>query len=196
MLTPAISDFVNACLHRIKVGRSFHRILDLLKLCCKVVAQNQKDGHRPLIDHFIASGNITAMLYLLLEILEGPNCSGSLQNSVVELCLLLPYHLADIIRHAGLSKLMKPLVLAFQSDKDDLRRLALLTLERWADSLNPSFLEPKIKVGFCSAAVQRESLYFVPPLVGRGECEAPAPDTPHLPRDFATYGPFLAIHGT
>jgi hypothetical protein len=160
MLTPAISDFVNACLHRIKVSRSVHRILDLLKLCCKVVAQNQKDGHRPLIDHFVASGTITAMLYLLLEVLEGPNCSSSLQNSVVELCLLLPYHLADMIKLAGLSKLMKPLVLAFQSDQDDLRRLALLTLERWADSLNPSFLEPKIKVRLCSSAAEKDAHYF------------------------------------
>jgi hypothetical protein len=146
MLTPAISDLVNACLHRIRVSRDFNGVLDLLKLCCKVVAQNQKDGHRPLIDHFVASGTITAMLYLLLEVLEGPNCSGCLRNSVVELCLLLPYHLKDMIKLAGLSKLMKPLSLAFQSDEDDLRRTALLTLEKWADSLNPSFLEPKIKV--------------------------------------------------
>jgi hypothetical protein len=51
----------------------------------------------------------------------------------------------DMIKLAGLGKLMRPLLLAFQSDRDSLRSLALATLESWADSLNPTFLEPKLK---------------------------------------------------
>lgn len=146
MLTPAISDLVTACLRHVRTGRRVDAHLDLLKQFCVVVASKTRPGHRPLIDHLVASGAITSMLHLLLEILDGPNCAGALRERVIELCLLQPYHLQDMIKLGGLARLMRPLRAAFQSERDALRRLALTTLESWADSLNPTFLEPKIKV--------------------------------------------------
>lgn len=145
-LTPTISDLVSGCLHHIRTSRCFDGYLIILKQFCKVISLKSHQGHRNLIDHLVNSQKVVTMLYLLLDILEGPSCGGLLKERVVELCLMQPYHLQDMIKLAGLGKLMKPLLLAFQSESDSLRGLALVTLESWADSLNPSFLEPKLKV--------------------------------------------------
>ena len=53
--------------------------------------------------------------------------------------------LQDMIKLAGFAKLMRPLQLAFAAESRSLKHRALQTLDCWADSLNPTFLEPKLK---------------------------------------------------
>lgn len=59
---------------------------------------------------------------------------------VVELCLIMPARLSDLL--SVLPKLMLPLLKALQSNAHSLVNLGLRTLEYWVDSLNPEFLEP------------------------------------------------------
>jgi hypothetical protein len=92
-LTPTLSDLVSGCLHHIKTRHRFEGYLIVLKHFCAVISAKAWAGHRALIDHLVASQKVVTMLYLLLDILEGPNCGGRLRDQVVELCLMQPYHL-------------------------------------------------------------------------------------------------------
>lgn len=82
---------------------------------------------------------LTPTLQSLLFMLNGPNMQ-ELRHLLIELTLMLPVQLSSLL--PSIHKLMRPLVMALRSQKDELIMLGLRTLEVWIDSLNPEFLEP------------------------------------------------------
>jgi hypothetical protein len=145
-LIPVLHNMLSTCLKKIRALPDFDRYLAVLRQACRAIALKSIPFHRNLIDHLVDSGIVSDLMNLLFDILEGPNCSCKLQDHVVQLLLQLPCHLSDLIKLSVLSRLTKPLLLAFQSKSQDVNTLAFSVLELWTDSLNPSFLEPRMQV--------------------------------------------------
>eukprot|EP00884_Botryococcus_braunii_P021985 jgi/Botrbrau1/8470/Bobra.0237s0087.1 len=81
------------------------------------------------------------VLTTMRALLDGP-CGPRHHAALLELCLIMPARLQDMLQYLPL--MMKPVVGALRAG-DELVSQALRSLEHWVDSLNPEFLEPAMQ---------------------------------------------------
>lgn len=142
VLSTHVIFMMESCLQAIKRNENPSAYIRLLRYLFRAMAQAKFDTlYREVVPI------LPATLDCLLEVLAGPD-PHELEDTIVELCLILPARLSSILPH--LPKLASPLCKALRAQANELNLLGLRTLEFWVDSLNPEFLDP------CIAEVESE----------------------------------------
>jgi len=136
VLAAHVIPMIEACLKAIKSLQDPSAYVRLLRYLFRAMAQAKFDVLYREVVPILAT-----TLDSLLSLLDGPD-PHDLQDTVVELCLILPARLSTILSH--LPKLAQPLCRALRAPVSELNLLGLRTLEFWVDSLNPEFLDPCI----------------------------------------------------
>lgn len=136
-LQPRLADLVINAVRRLCKSSNPKGHAQVLRACFRALHSGRTTpALQPMFDVFktVLEPTIT----LLLVCLRGPS-QALPKSTLAELLLMLPANLSDQLSH--LKKLVWPLVVALESQEDQIISLGLKTLEFWIDNLNPEFLE-------------------------------------------------------
>jgi hypothetical protein len=159
-LIPVYKRLLTTCMKHLRESPYIDNYLALLRMACKAVSQKGEVQHNGIISHVVESGVVADLLRLLFSMLEGPTGNTAQRDQIAGLLLQMPCHLSDLIKQDALTKLTKPLLLAFQSTDQEIVALAFQVMELWTDSLTPHFLDAKMQVQPQKAPLLCVTSYF------------------------------------